>query len=689
VLAWQQKHNAELMANISEEKRKKQKIVYEEYAYKETDEKSKYFGKGDDADDDFVVPIMQKVKECPEPVEEELKQSDRVRIYFGTRTHRQIAQIVKELRSTVYRPKMSVLGSRDQYCVHPAVSRSSNKNEECNNLLEKDGCRYFDRHKNLIAHSDIKPGHALEVWDIEDLQQLGKKTRGCPYYAARAISKVADIVFCPYQYLIDESTSSSLGLGLKNSIIILDEAHNIEDVCRTACSLEISDAELKYVKEQLEEVAEKFKDTEKQMKKLAYLVDCLLSWAGEKSRQNVSSFDNDTHIFSQSEACEMLHKAGISKQILPELNEAISEILNLQQLAESDNAYVFPKAVERSSRDILNLVKNLLDENKKAADDYKIAIQKNISDENATMTICFWCLNPAVAFKRLTENARSVVLASGTLSPLQGFFTELGCNFKYVVECNHVVGQDQAWISQLSCSPRNVRITGTYTECETFQYQDAIGQSLLQICSAVGAGVLCFVTSYSLLDKLLDRWYSTDILFKLEQIKKIVVEPRDSKGFDDLIAEYYEHINNGGGALFFGVFRGKISEGIDFADDYARAVVTVGLPFPHLKDIKVKLKREYNDHNKKNKLMSGSEWYTVQAYRAYNQALGRCIRHKNDWGAVIMLDSRLGKKNSIDKLPRWVRDRVKCYDKFEDFEKELKQFTEHRQSISAATTEAS
>jgi len=51
-------------------------------------------------------------------------------IYFGTRTHRQIAQIVKELRSTQYRPAMCILGSRDQYCVHPSVSQSRTKNED-------------------------------------------------------------------------------------------------------------------------------------------------------------------------------------------------------------------------------------------------------------------------------------------------------------------------------------------------------------------------------------------------------------------------------------------------------------------------------------------------------------------------------------------------------------------------------
>jgi hypothetical protein len=57
------------------------------------------------------------------------------KIYFGTRTHKQIAQIVKELKGTTYRPKMSILASRNQYCVHPEVRKSANKTEDCKKLL--------------------------------------------------------------------------------------------------------------------------------------------------------------------------------------------------------------------------------------------------------------------------------------------------------------------------------------------------------------------------------------------------------------------------------------------------------------------------------------------------------------------------------------------------------------------------
>ena len=41
------------------------------------------------------------------------------------------------------------------------------------------------------------------------------------------------------------------------------------------------------------------------------------------------------------------------------------------------------------------------------------------------MQMCLWCLNPAVAFWEVHHKARSVVLTSGTLSPLDSFASEV------------------------------------------------------------------------------------------------------------------------------------------------------------------------------------------------------------------------------------------------------------------------
>lgn len=49
----------------------------------------------------------------------------------------------------------------------------------------------------------------------------------CPYYISREIHKVVDILFAPYNYLIDRGYRKSLNLDWKNSVLIFDEAHNL------------------------------------------------------------------------------------------------------------------------------------------------------------------------------------------------------------------------------------------------------------------------------------------------------------------------------------------------------------------------------------------------------------------------------------------------------------------------------
>ena len=65
--------------------------------------------------------------------------------------------------------------------------------------------------------------------DIEDLARIGKKIGTCPYYGSRDMVRSADLVVLPYQSLLLKSARESLGLNLKNSVVIIDEAHNLAD----------------------------------------------------------------------------------------------------------------------------------------------------------------------------------------------------------------------------------------------------------------------------------------------------------------------------------------------------------------------------------------------------------------------------------------------------------------------------
>lgn len=75
------------------------------------------------------------------------------------------------------------------------------------------------------------------------------------------------------------------------------------------------------------------------------------------------------------------------------------------------------------------------------------------------------------------------------------------------------------------------------------------------------------------------------------------MEPRDKDAFNNVMTEYYAKIRDPKvkGAIFMGVCRGKVSEGLDFADINGRGVIITGLPYPPLKDPRVILKKRYLD----------------------------------------------------------------------------------------------
>jgi len=66
----------------------------------------------------------------------------------------------------------------------------------------------------------------------------------CPYYVSRSLSKHAEIVFAPYQYVLDRSIRKSMGIQLEGSVVVLDEAHNVEDCLRSSGSGAWSEFEL-------------------------------------------------------------------------------------------------------------------------------------------------------------------------------------------------------------------------------------------------------------------------------------------------------------------------------------------------------------------------------------------------------------------------------------------------------------
>jgi len=97
------------------------------------------------------------------------------------------------------------------------------------------------------------------------------------------------------------------------------------------------------------------------------------------------------------------------------------------------------------------------------------------------------------------------------------------------------------------------------------------------------------------------------------------------------------------------------------------------LPF---KDARIELKRQFLDDQVRSKSgqLSGSKWYSLEAFRATNQCIGRVIRHSRDHGAVIFLDARFGDQMARQSLSKWLQPFFQKYDSPAPAVKSLAQF---------------
>ncbi|XP_067866827.1 Fanconi anemia group J protein isoform X3 [Heterodontus francisci] len=629
------------------------------------------------------------------------------KIFFGTRTHKQITQVTRELRRTNYScVRMTILSSRDHTCVHPEVSSSYNRNEKCKDLLDgKDGrsCRYYQGVHKMNEQNILQWSHGMHLaWDIEELVSLGKKLRSCAYFVARELMQEADIVFCPYNYLMDPQIRESMKISLKDQIVIFDEAHNVEDCARESSSFNVMESQLLFAREELDSMVNQNirRSDHEALRAVCY---SFTNWLKESSGNLVEKeYETSCRVWNGKEMLNIFHNWGLTSATFSILQKQLDAVLEKEEkvlVLNGQQESVTVPTVCASTQMVLKGLFMVLDflfrDSSRFADDYRVAVQQtytwtnqpDFSDENgffarprnrrssrkktAVLTLNFWCLNPAVAFSDLS-GVRTIVLTSGTLSPMESFSSELGVKFSIQLEANHVIDNSQVWVGTIGAGPNGRKLCATFQHTETFEFQDEVGVLLLKICQVVTQGVLCFLPSYKMLDKLQNRWMITGLWEKLEEVKAVVVEPKggDKSDFDGLLQSYYNVIKdrlNKGGALLVAVCRGKVSEGLDFTDDNARAVVTIGIPFPNVKDLQVELKRKYNDQYSRTRgLLPGSQWYEIQAFRALNQALGRCIRHRNDWGALILVDDRFrsNTKKYIGGLSKWIRQQVQHHPNF-------------------------
>ncbi|XP_047306284.1 regulator of telomere elongation helicase 1 homolog [Impatiens glandulifera] len=621
-------------------------------------------------------------------------------IVYTSRTHSQLHQVIQELKCSSYRPKMVVLGSREQLCIHEQVSllRGKAQTNACHLLCRrrlKRFCSHFSRVTDFIKEN---PGLGDEPVDIEDLVNIGKSCGPCPYYVSRELHKGADILFAPYNYLIDRGNRKTISVNWNNSILIFDEAHNLESLCADAASFELPStlltaciSEAKSCMDLSTKRRDISNDKSCDPENFAILKALLL-----KLEKRISEVPIVSKEFGFTKPgpyiYEFLDDLNITETTANKVIDIIEEAaLLLEEEAGSSNNGA-PQKIKgitcrlESMGDILRII--FRDQGTSHAQYYRVHVREVESSATSTFvgktsrTLSWWCFNPGIAMEEFAKlGVGSIILTSGTLSPMDSFAQEFKLEFPIRLENPHVISSNQLWAGVVSTGPSGYPFNSSYRCRDSIEYKQELGNAIVNFARIVPDGLLVFFPSYYLMDQCIGYWKSmenksstnsTTIWERICHHKQAVVEPRESSLFPSSMADYRDKLKDRtSGAVFFAVCRGKVSEGLDFADHAGRAVVVTGMPFATRTDPKVRLKREYLDRYERPqeigcKGLTGEEWYNQQAARAVNQAVGRVIRHRHDYGAIIFCDERFAHPSRQSQISLWIQPNVKCHAKFGD-----------------------
>lgn len=595
------------------------------------------------------------------------------------------------------------LTSRKNLCIHPEVSKEKKGkvvDARCRDLTNTAACskgranpgsvELCQWHENL---EDYEAGNLIPsgIWTLADVLQYGRDHTTCPYFTIRRMMPFVDVIIYSFHYLLDPKVAEQVSKELsKDAIVVFDEAHNIDNVCIESLSIDLTRPNLDSAARSVAKLGERIEeikktDAAKLQDEYAKLVEGLQDSITETTEEdafmtNAVLPDDLVKEAIPGNIRKAEHFVAFLKRFVEYLKTrmrvlhvvAETPVSFLQHL--KDITYIERRPLRFCAERLQSLIRTLdlsrLDEHsalQKVAsfatlvasyDKGFLLILEPFETDNATVpnpVFHLTCLDPSIAIKPVFERFSSVVITSGTISPLDMYPKML--QFTPVVQETYPMtltrncflplvitrGSDQVAISsrfEVRNDPAVVR---------------NFGSILVEYSKIVPDGIVAFFPSYLYMESIVAAWNDMGILNEVWKNKLIFVETPDANETSIALENYRRACDNGRGAVLLSVARGKVSEGIDFDHNYGRAVIMFGVPYQYTESRILKARLEYLRDAYR---IRESEFLGFDAMRNAAQCVGRVLRGKTDWGLMVFADKRFARADKRAKLPRWINQYI-------------------------------
>nr|WP_312576073.1 ATP-dependent DNA helicase [Sedimentibacter sp.] len=486
--------------------------------------------------------------------------------------------------------------------------------EECN--CDPEFCPYARGYYDKI--NDVLKKSVKEdcLFDKEYIEKICRENEICPFEYSLDLSYMSDVVICDYNYYFDPRVSLQREDVLKNNndILLIDEAHNLEDRARSMYSPEL-------LKEDFLNVSKIMKDINKKIYKELRNVN-------KKFIDIKKNMDEITSIMEEEplELIKALRKFVVESELY--INDIKSDIVPDELMDLYFKSSFFIKISE------------IFDE--------RFCYYSEFDSEKTLVKI--FLIDPSKVLKDSEKNACSSIFFSATLTPLK--------YFKYLL------GGDDTDYSLKIKSPfdeTNLKIMITADLSMKYSVRDL---NIKKVCDYIHSAVsenegnyMVFFPSYKFMDKVLMEYkdiYSQDNI--------VIHNQAINEDEQNDIVNKFHNCNN---IILFTVVGGIFSEGIDLPLEKLIGAVIIGTGIPQISFERNIIKDFFSE-----KFNMGYEFaYKYPGFNKILQSSGRVIRTEKDVGMILLIDSRLCQYSYIKLFPKHWNNHKKVYG-LEEFRKE-------------------
>ena len=498
--------------------------------------------------------------------------------------------------------------------------------------------------RNYILQS---PRHVFET--VEKSKTFGV----CAWQTCRSAVKDCDILVCDYNHVfaeqVRENSLPSMGISLQNSIIIVDEAHNLPDRIRMSMERVITPIIVRNASMELEEFMGSVENTAMRNSAGSNPTQLLddINWTFEVIKlfrfKMANYFRNLHEKINQDE--ELLIKIDDFTKLIHSACDDYEGISGQMKLDSDDDFTVKPPTQNRLERLVQTLSQVSVevedDEDSSEPDAHRIAyIIESIIRFGNTSALCMvfspkgkegkittHLLDPGVLSGPLFARTAGSILMSGTLYP--------PAMYADILALPKSLTSKTSYVSPFAGERRPVLIARDVTTKYTERSENMWNKMRAHIQALIDGSeghVAVFSPSYRLMEEILG-----EVFFK--GVTK-VVESRDwsKDDIDRVVSKLKNERKIDNRVLLCGVFGARLSEGIDYDDGVLGSVVCIGIPNPPPSVLSNSLKEYISD-----KFGRQNAWrYTVTqpAINSILQAMGRPIRSIEDRALILLLDNR-------------------------------------------------